>query len=348
MEFTAGQIAEFLNGEVIGNKEAKVWTFAKIEEGTTGALSFLSNMKYAQYLYETKSSIVLVNSDFEPEQPVEATLIKVANAYQAIAQLLQLYESMKPKKSGISPMACISGSATIGNNVYIGPFAYVGDNSIIGDNCQIYPHANIGDGVKIGSDTILYPNATIYQGCKVGNRCILHAGCVIGADGFGFAPAEGGYSKIPQIGIVELEDDVEIGANACVDRATMGRTIIHHGVKLDNMVQIGHNVEIGNDTVMSAQCGVAGSAKVGSWSMFGGQCGIAGHIKLGDRLNVGAQSGIPGPEKGDQTLMGYPAIDHRKFARSAVIYKKLPEMYSQIGALQKEIDSLKKRLEEKI
>ena len=189
-------------------------------------------------------------------------------------------------------------------------------------------------------------NVTIYQGCKIGNRCILHAGCVIGADGFGFAPAEGGYSKIPQIGIVELEDDVEIGANACVDRATMGRTLIHHGVKLDNMVQIGHNVEVGNDTVMSAQCGVAGSAKVGSWSMFGGQCGIAGHIQLGDRLNVGAQSGIPGPEKGDQTLMGYPAIEHRKFARSAVIYKKLPEMYSQLGMLQREIESLKKRLEE--
>lgn len=346
MEFSAKQIAEFLGGEVVGNPEAKVWTFAKIEEGTTGALSFLSNPKYAPYLYETQSSIVLVNSDFVPEKQIDATLVKVPNAYQAIAQLLQLYESMKPKKFGISPLAYISESAKVGNNVYIGPFAYVGDGAVIGDNTQVHPHATIGDGVKVGTDTIIYPNATIYQGCIVGNRCILHAGSVIGADGFGFAPAESGYSKIPQIGIVELEDDVEIGANACIDRATMGRTLIHHGVKLDNMVQIGHNVEIGNDTVMSAQCGVAGSAKVGSWSMFGGQCGIAGHIKLGDRLNVGAQSGIPGPEKGDQTLMGYPAIDHRKFARSAVLYKKLPEMYSQLGALQRELDNLKKKIEE--
>ncbi len=223
----------------------------------------------------------------------------------------------------------------------------IGDGVTVGNGTQIYPHVTIGDGVKVGSQCILYPHVTIYQGCKIGNNCILHSGSVIGADGFGFAPSADGYSKIPQIGIVELEDNVEIGANACIDRSTMGCTHICKGVKLDNLVQIGHNVEIGEHTVMSAQCGVAGSSKVGSWSMFGGQCGIAGHITLGERLNVGAQSGIPGSVKGDRTLMGYPAIDHKNFARSAVIYKKLPEIYTQLNNLQRELEKLKSELEDK-
>lgn len=347
MEFTAKQIAEFLEGDVVGNQNTKVSSFAKIEEGSDGAISFLSNPAYFHCLYTTKSSVVLVGKDFVPEQPYTATLIKVDDAYQAIAKLLALYESMKPKKSGISSLASISEKAVIGEDVYIGPFAVIGDGVTVGNGTQIYPHVTLGDGVKVGSQCILYPNVTIYHGCKIGNSCILHAGSVIGADGFGFAPSADGYSKIPQIGIVELEDNVEIGANACVDRSTMGRTHICKGVKLDNLVQIGHNVEIGENTVMSAQCGVAGSAKVGSWSMFGGQCGIAGHITLGDRLNVGAQSGIPGSEKGDRILMGYPAIDHRNFARSAVIYKKLPEIYTQLNALQKELNELKSKLEDK-
>lgn len=344
MVFYAEQIASYLGGTILGNPQAKVWRFAKIEEGAEGALSFLSNPKYEQYLYTTKSSIVLVNNNQNIEGNVSATIIRVADAYQAIAQLLRLYESMKPKRSGVSSLASIADSATIGENVYIAPFVVIEAGVKIDDNTQIHAHVTIEENVTVGSNTILYPNVTIYHDCKIGSNCILHAGAVIGADGFGFAPGADGYSKIPQIGIVEIEDNVEIGANTCIDRATMGRTLIHQGVKLDNMVQIGHNVEIGNHTVMSAQCGVAGSAKVGSWSMFGGQCGVAGHIQLGDRLNVGAQSGIPGPERGGQTLMGYPAIEHRKFARSAVIYKKLPEIYSQLGALQRELEEIKTKI----
>ncbi|MCQ2111434.1 MAG: UDP-3-O-(3-hydroxymyristoyl)glucosamine N-acyltransferase [Bacteroidaceae bacterium] len=346
MEFSAEQIAAFLQGQVEGDPKASVHTFAKIEEGTPGALSFLSNPKYNSYLYETESSIVLVNRDLVLEHPVKATLVRVENAYESIAKLLSLYESMKPAKKGISPLASISESATIGQDVYIGPFAVIGDNARIGDRTQIYPHVTIGDGASVGADSLLYHHVTVYHGCKVGNRCIMHAGSVLGADGFGFAPAEGGYEKIPQIGIAELADDVEIGANTCVDRSTMGRTFVGKGVKLDNLVQIGHNVEIGENTVMSAQGGVAGSAKIGAWSMFGGQVGIAGHITLGDHLNCGAQSGIAGSEKGGQTLMGSPAMEHRIWARSAIITKKLPDMYRELQELKKELAALKATIKE--
>lgn len=344
MEFSAKQIAEYINGIIIGDENAKVHTFAKIEEGIPGALSFLSNPKYTHYIYDTKSSIVLVNNDFCPEHEIKTTLIKVENAYESLAKLMTLYEQSVPKKKGTSPLASIAGNAKIGKDVYIGPFASIEEGAEIGDNVYIHPHATIGSNVKIGSNTILYPNVTIYHDCRIGSNCILHAGAVVGADGFGFAPSPEGYEKIPQIGIVIIEDNVEVGANTCIDRATMGATVIHKGVKLDNLIQVAHNVEIGSHTVMASQGGVAGSAKIGEWCMFGGQVGIAGHIKIGDHVTVGAQSGIPGNTKSGETLMGYPAIDPKQFARSAAIYKKLPEMYTELGRLQKEMEELKKRL----
>ena len=344
MEFTAKQIAAYVGGEIIGNENATVYTFAKIEEGVKGALSFLANPKYASYIYETQSSIVLVNNDFVPERPIQATLIKTANAYESLAKLMALYESVKPKKTGISTLASVAASATIGEGVYVGPFASIGERAVIGSNTIIEAHTAIGDGATIGSDCILYSHVTIYNDCKVGNRCILHAGSVIGADGFGFAPGTNGYEKIPQIGIAILEDDVEIGANTCIDRATMGATVIKRGVKLDNMVQIAHNVVIDEHTVMAAQCGVAGSTKIGSWCMVGGQAGISGHIKLGNQVKVGGHSGVSNSVKDGKAVMGYPAFDHTQFARATVIFKKLPEMYREMDALRKEIESLKQQL----
>lgn len=344
MEFTAKQIAAYVGGEIIGDENATVCTFAKIEEGVKGALSFLANPKYASYIYDTQSSIVLVNNDFVPERSIQATLIKTANAYESLAKLMALYESVKPKKTGISPMASVATSATIGENVYIGPFVSIGEKTVIGDNTIIEANTSVGDSVTIGSDCILYSNVTIYHDCKVGNRCILHAGSVVGADGFGFAPGTNGYEKIPQIGIAILEDDVEIGANTCIDRATMGATIIKRGVKLDNMVQIAHNVIVDEHTVMAAQCGVAGSTKIGSWCMVGGQAGISGHIKLGNQVKVGGHSGVTNSVQDGKAVMGYPAFEHTQFARATVIFKKLPEMYREMDALKKEIESLKQQL----
>lgn len=344
MEFSAKQIAEFIQGEIVGNENATVHTFAKIEEGIPGAISFLSNPKYTPYIYTTQSSIVLVNKDFIPEQEIKATLIKVENAYDSLAKLLALYEQSKPKKSGIDSLAYIAPTAKIGKDVYIAPFAYVGDYVEIGDNTIIYPHVIINEHAKVGSNCILYANATIYHDCRVGNNCILHSGCVIGADGFGFAPTPNGYEKIPQIGIAILEDNVEIGANTCIDRATMGATMIHKGVKIDNLVQIAHNVEVGENTVMASQVGIAGSAKIGQWCMFGGQVGIAGHIKVGDKVTSGAQAGIAGSVKSDNIIQGSPAIDAKNFARSSIVFKKLPEMYAVLNNLQKELEELKKQL----
>lgn len=341
MEFTAKQIAEFVQGRVEGNENTAVHTFAKIEEGIPGAISFLSNPKYTHYLYDTKSDIVLINEDLVLEKPVTPTLIRVNNAYEAVAKLLQLYESIKPKKSGIDPLAYISKSAKIGKECYIGAFAYIGENAEIGDGCAIYPHAYIGDGVKIGENCTINPNTTIYQGCKLGNNIIIHAGSVIGADGFGFAPNAEGYDKIPQIGIVIIEDNVEIGANTCIDRSTMGATILHKGVKLDNLVQIAHNNEIGENTVMSAQVGIAGSTKVGSWCMFGGQVGIAGHITIGDKVFLGAQSGVPSSLKSNQSLIGTPPMEPTPYFKSQAIFRRLPDMYKQINELKKEIEKLK-------
>ena len=345
MEFTAKQIAELLGGTVDGNGNAAVHTFAKIEEGTPGALSFLSNVKYTQHIYTTKSSVVLVNKDFKPEQPISATLIRVDNAYEALAKLMSIYASMKPGRTGISSLASVSEKAKIGKNVYIGPFAVIEDGATVGDNTQIYPLVTIGEGASVGSDCILYPHVTIYYACKVGNRCILHAGSVVGADGFGFAPTPNGYDKIPQIGIAELEDDVEIGANTCVDRSTMGRTVVHKGVKLDNMVQVAHNVEVGENTVISAQTGIAGSSKVGAWCMIGGQSGISGHLTIGDKVNFCAKTGAISNIESNQTIMGYPAIAHRNYLRSSILFKQLPEMDATIRQLQKEIEELKAKLE---
>ena len=343
MEFSAKQIAAFIQGEVEGNPDTVIHTFAKIEEGVPGAISFLSNPKYEHYIYETQSSIVLVNKDLVLQRPVHTTLIRVPNAYEAVARLLTLYESMKAPKTGISDKAYIAPTAQIGEGCYVGPFAYVGDNVVVGDHTQIYPNATIMENARIGSQCIVYSNVSVYHDCKIGNRVILHAGCVIGADGFGFAPVgEEGYEKIPQIGIVTIEDDVEIGANTCVDRSTMGSTYVRKGVKLDNLVQIAHNVEVGANTVMSAQVGVAGSTKIGSWCMFGGQVGIAGHAVIGDKVMSGAQAGIAGSiRKGHVTVQGSPAIDAKNFARSSVVYKKLPEVYATVNQLQKEIEELK-------
>ena len=327
-----------------GNKDAKVHTFAKIEEGTEGAISFLSNPKYTHYLYNTKSSIVIVNEDLELEKDVDATLIRVKNAYESIAKLLQIYEASKPKKTGIAPQAYIAPSAKLGNNCYVGPFAYVGEGAEIGDGCQIYPHAVIGDNVKVGTNCIFYPNTTIYQGCKIGNNVTIHAGSVIGADGFGFAPSADGYDKIPQIGIVVIEDNVEIGANTCVDRSTMGATVIHKGVKLDNLVQVAHNVEIGENTVMSAQVGIAGSTKVGSWCMFGGQVGLAGHITIGDKTFLGAQSGVPGSLKGGEELIGTPPMNPRAYFKSQAIFRRLPDMYKDLNDAKKKIEELNEKI----
>ncbi|MBQ3237770.1 MAG: UDP-3-O-(3-hydroxymyristoyl)glucosamine N-acyltransferase [Bacteroidaceae bacterium] len=344
MEFTAKQIAAYIGGEIVGDENATVHTFAKIEEGMPGALSFLSNPKYTAYIYDTQSSIVLVNSDFVPEKPINATLIKTANAYESLAKLMMLYESVKPKKQGISSMASIAESATIGENVYIGPFVCIGEKAVVGNNTIIEANVSIGDGAIVGDNCLLYNGVTIYHDCRVGNRCILHAGSVVGSDGFGFAPGANGYDKIPQIGIAILEDDVEIGANTCIDRATMGATIIKRGVKLDNMVQIAHNVVIDEHTVMAAQCGVAGSTKVGSWCMVGGQTGISGHIKIGNQVKVGGHSAIANSVKDGKAVMGYPAFDHSQFARASVVFKKLPEMYREMDTLKKELESLKQQL----
>ncbi len=344
MEFSAKQIASFINGEVVGDENATIHTFAKIEEGIPGSISFLANPKYSSYIYDTKASIVLVNKDFVPEKEINTTLIKVDNAYESLAKLLNLYEANKPKRQGIDPLAKISESAKIGDNVYIGAYAVVSDNATIGDNTSIFPNSYIGDNVKLGNNCTIHPNVTIYNDCRIGNECIIHAGTVIGADGFGFAPTANGYDKIAQIGIVILEDKVEIGANTCIDRATMGATIIHTGAKIDNLVQIAHNDEIGAHTVMAAQVGVAGSTKIGEWCMFGGQVGIAGHITIGDRVRFGAQSGVPSSVKTGQQLIGTPPMEERSYFRSSSVFRKLPDMYFELNALRKEIEELKKTL----
>lgn len=328
MQFTAKQIADFIGGRVEGNDNAVVNTFAKIEEGKEGAITFLSNPKYTQYVYETKASIVLINDDVELEKPVSATLIRVKNAYECVAKLLQMYAATLPKKTGIHPLAFVAESAEIGKDVYIGPFA-----------C-------IGEGVKIGDGSVINPNVTIYDGCQIGKNVTIHAGSVIGADGFGFAPNQEGYEKIPQIGIVIIEDNVEIGANTCVDRSTMGQTIIHKGVKLDNLIQVAHNCEIGENTVMSAQVGMAGSTKIGAWCMVGGQAGFSGHIHVADRTMVGAQCGVIGDTKGNgETLIGSPAVNPKMYFKARALDAKLPDMYRQIAAMQREIDELKKKLQ---
>jgi UDP-3-O-[3-hydroxymyristoyl] glucosamine N-acyltransferase len=347
MEFSAKQIASLIQGEIIGDENVTVHTFAKIEEGIPGALSFLANPKYTPYIYTTQSAIVLVNKDFVPEKPVNTTLIKVDNAYESLAKLMSLYEAGKPRKQGIDSLAYIAAGAEIGKNAYIGPFAYIGENAVIGDNAVIHPHAYVGDGVKLGDNCILYPHTTLYPGCRIGHECIIHSGAVIGADGFGFAPTANGYEKIPQIGTVILEDQVEIGANTCIDRATMGATIVRRGVKLDNLIQIAHNDEIGAHTVIAAQAGVAGSTKIGEWCMIGGQAGLAGHIKVGNKVGIAGQSGISGSVEDNTQLMGSPAIEAKKYFRVNAAFKNLADMYSEVNSLRKELNELKKQINNK-
>ena len=328
MEFTAKQIADVIGGRVEGDENAKIHTFAKIEEGKEGTITFLSNPKYTHFIYETKASIVLINNDVELEHPVSATLIRVPNAYECVAKLMQMYAASLPKKKGIDPLAFVSKTAEIGKDVYIGPFTYVGEGVKIGDGCLIYPHV------------------TIYDGCQIGNNVTIHAGAVIGADGFGFAPNQEGYDKSPQMGIVVIEDNVEIGANTCVDRSTMGQTVLHKGVKLDNLIQVAHNCEIGENTVMSAQAGMAGSTKIGAWCMVGGQAGFSGHITIADKTFVGAQSGVISNTKGNgEQLIGAPAINPKVFFKARALDAKLPDMYRQIAQLQRELDELKKIVE---
>ena len=346
MEFTAQQIADFLGGEIEGNASVKVSDFSKIEEGKPGTLSFLSNPKYTQYIYDSQASIILVNKTFVAEKEVTATLIRVNDSYASLAMLLSLVDQMKPKKTGISSQAAISENAEIAENAYIAPFVYIGEGVKIGKNVRIYAGCSVDDGSQIGDNVCLYAGVKIYNDCVIGNNCILHAGVVIGSDGFGFAPTEdGSYKKIPQMGNVVLEDDVEIGANTTVDRATMGSTIIRKGVKLDNLVQIAHNVEVGDNTVIAAQTGISGSTKLGKNCTLGGQVGIAGHLQFADGTIIGAQAGVGGSIKEpNQKIQGSPAISMGNFYKSAAALKNLPELLKQIYAMQKKIEELENKL----
>lgn len=346
MEFTAKQIADFLQGEIQGDESVKVSDFSKIEEGRKGTLSFLSNPKYNQYIYQSDASIILVNKEFQPEGDIKATLIKVENAYESLAKLLTLVEQSKEKKTGISELASISSSAKIGKNAHIAPFVVIGNDVQIGDDVIILSNSTIGDGSKIGNKVYLHPGVKIYNQCVIGNNCIFHAGVVIGSDGFGFAPTEdGSYKKIPQIGNVLIEDDVEIGANSSIDRATLGSTIIRKGVKIDNLVQIAHNVEIGTNTVIASQSGIAGSTKIGKNCVLAGQVGIAGHLNIADGSIFGAQTGVPNSIKqSNMAYQGYPAIPVANFRRASVVYKNLPELQKIIYDLQRKVNELEEKL----
>jgi len=346
MEFTAQQIADLLGGEIQGNPLVKVNDFSKIEEGKPGTLSFLSNPKYSQFIYESQASIVLVNKNFQPEKEVQATLIRVEDAYHSLATLLSLVDQTKPKKTGISPLAFVSESANIGENAYIQPFAYIGESVTIGKNARIHPNCSIENGAVLGENVTLYSGVKVYNDCVIGNNCILHSGAVIGSDGFGFAPTEdGSYKKIPQMGNVVLEDNVEIGANSIVDRATLGSTTIRKGVKIDNLVQIAHNVEVGENTVIAAQTGISGSTKLGKQCILAGQVGLAGHLQIADGTIFGAQTGVPNSVKiPNQTLQGYPAIPVMNFHKSAIVHKNLPELQKLIYAMQKRIEELENKI----
>jgi len=338
MEFTAEMIAGLLSGEVVGDKQTQVHTVSSIEEGKPGSMAYLVNPKYEPCLYTTEASIVLVNRSFEPSQPVKATLIKVDDAGAAVLQLLEMYNAMRPRKQGLSKLCSISGKASVGEECYVGDFAVIEAGAKVGARCQIYPQVYIGDGVEIGEDTKIYPGVKIYEGCRIGSRCIIHAGAVIGADGFGFAPKpDGSFAKIPQLGNVIIEDDVEIGANTCIDRAKTDSTIIRHGVKLDNLIQVGHNVRIGENTVSSAQMGIAGSSKVGSNCFLGGQVGIADHIVIGDRVMIGSQSGIDKNVGDGETRLGSPALPGLKYHRANAVFRTLPELAQRVAALEKEL-----------
>jgi UDP-3-O-[3-hydroxymyristoyl] glucosamine N-acyltransferase len=345
MEFSASQIADILNGEIVGNPDTKINSLSKIEEGKIGSLSFLANPKYEEYIYSTASSICIVNKTFEAIKkiPNDLTLIKVEDAYSCFAKLLEFYNQMRQKKAKIETNTYISESAKVGEGVYLGSFSYISDYAKIGNNVVIYPNSFIGENVEIGENTILHSGVKIYNDCKIGQNCVVHAGAVIGADGFGFAPdSNGEFQKVPQIGNVILEDFVEVGANSTIDRATLGSTIIRKGVKIDNLVQIAHNVEIGNDSALAAQVGVAGSAKIGKNVLVGGQAGISGHLHIADGTKIVAQSGIPSTVKKADTLMGSPGIPIDDFKKSYFGFRKLPFLLKKIQELENQIKIIQK------
>lgn len=338
MEFSAAQIAEALEGKVEGNADITVNTVSPIEQGHKGTLSFLSNPKYEDFIYTTEASIVIVNEDFKAKEKIKTTLIRVKDAYQAFAVLLTMYEQSKPVPVGIDEMCKIHDTAKIGENVFVDTFAVIGRNAKIGNKVQIHAQAYIGDNVVIGDGSIIFPGVKIYNDCKLGKQVTIHANAVIGADGFGFAPKKGdNFQKIPQIGNVVIEDHVEIGANTCIDRATMGSTIIREGVKLDNLIQIAHNVEIGKHTVMAAQVGISGSTKVGADCMFGGQVGAAGHITIGDNVKVGAQAGIGGKVKANETILGSPAISYLRERKAMAVHRNLPELWKRVNEIENKL-----------
>lgn len=346
MEFSAQQIADYLKGTIVGNPDVIVNGFSTIENGKVGTLSFLSNPKYSRFIYDTNASIVLVNKDFKPEREIKSTLIQVDNAYESLAVLLGVMEQMKPKKNGVSPQAFISPSAKIGTNVYIAPFVFVGEGAEIGNYAFVDANSYIGENAKIGESTVLHAGVKVEKECEIGKNCILHAGVVIGSDGFGFAPTkDGSYRKIPQVGNVIIEDDVEIGANTTIDRATLGSTIIRQGVKLDNLVQIAHNVEVKKNTVIAAQSGIAGSSTIGENCVLAGQVGIAGHLEIADGCIFGAQTGVPNTVKEPKSvLQGYPAVPINVFRRASVVYKNLPELQKTISKLEERSTKFEERL----
>jgi len=346
MKFTASQIAEILGGDIEGNADVEVYKLSKIEEGEKGSLTFLSNPKYTPYIYSTKASIAIVGKHFIPEKEYKTTLIKVDDAYQSFALLLEYYNQSKDKKSGIEEPSFIAESTKVLEDIYIGAFAYIGNNVSIGKNAKIYPNVYIGDNVKIGDNVILFSGAKIYSETEIGNNCVINSGAIIGADGFGFAPSkEGVYDKIPQIGNVIIEDYVDIGAATTIDRATLGSTIIREGVKLDNQIQVAHNVEIGKNTVIAAQTGIAGSSKIGENCMIGGQVGIAGHLTIGNNVRIQAQSGIGRNIKDGEIIQGTPAFGYSDFNKSYVYFKKLPSIVATINSLEKKVKALKEKYE---
>jgi len=343
MKFSAKKIAELLNGEIKGNPNVEVNKLSKIEEGKPGSLTFLANLKYTQFIYSTKASVVIVNKDFVSEQEIPATLIYVENAYQGFAKLLEIYNQIKLNKAGISPLAFISENAIIGKNVYIGEFVYIGENAEISDNVKIYPQAHIGENTTVGDNTIIYSGVKIYSDNIIGKECTIHSGTIIGADGFGFAQkCDNNYMKVAQIGNVVIEDNVEIGANTCIDRATLGSTIIHKGVKLDNLIQIAHNVEIGENTIIISQAGIAGSTKIGKNCMIGGQVGIVGHLKIADNVKIAAQSGVQKSILDEGILLqGSPAYEIHDFQKSYVYFRKLPSLNNRIEELENKLKNKK-------
>ncbi len=339
MKFTALQIANILRGEVEGNPDVEVYKLSKIEEGEEGSITFLANPKYKNHIYTTKASVAIVNKTFEAEGSLSVTLVKVDDAYSAFSKLLEHYNQIKLNKTGIENPSFISPTAKLGENVYVGAFAYIGENVSIGNNVKIYPHTYIGDNVSIDDNTTLFAGCKIYSETVIGKHCTLHAGVIVGADGFGFAPVqEGFYNKVPQIGNVIIKDYVDIGAGATIDRATLGSTIIHKGVKIDNLVQIAHNVEVGKNTVIAAQTGIAGSTKVGESCMIGGQVGIVGHLTIGNRVKIQAQTGVGRNLKDDEVIQGSPALGYSEYNKAYVVFRKLPELSKKVSDLEKKIE----------